>query len=90
MDTYNTIIAGSLVAAKEKEMTLGNRVNAFLTPTLQDEVVEEYNEYLLDLWAFIREAEEEAVHDSFKYFVIEFFVYLFMRIKNSSFIDDYS
>ena len=66
MDAYNTTIAGSLVAAKENEATLGDRVNAFLTPTLQDEVVEVYNEYLLDLWAFIR--EEKAARDSCKYF----------------------
>ena len=49
MDAYNTFIAGSLVAAKENEATMALRMNAFLTLTLQNEVVEEYNEYLMDL-----------------------------------------
>ena len=64
---YNAIIAGSLVSAKENEATLGIRVNTFLTPTVQDEVVEEYNAHLSDFWEFIRE-EEEAARDSCKYF----------------------
>ena len=58
---------GAFVVSKENHPTIGLRLNANLTPSMEDEAAFIFNNHVLAMWDYI--AEQEAMQEEFcKYF----------------------